>query len=132
MIETILAQLPPGVPLPSSSWEFWAVIGYLTIQSLVQMYQLRQASEINRKAEEIKVQTNGLVASSVKSAGEAGHAAGQLAGVVKEQIRAAAVLALSDEVAAAKLVVANEVEAAKLALANHVAAHLAELKKAQP
>jgi hypothetical protein len=133
MIILLVAQmLPAGVPVPSTNWQFWAVMGYLTLQTIVQIMAKVQSNRTEKLASEIKIQTDGLVASSVKLAGQAGHAAGIVRGEEKEQARAAEVLALADEVAAAKLVVSNEVSAAKLALSNEVAEHLARIKANVP
>ncbi|HEX3732607.1 MAG TPA: hypothetical protein VHU91_06785 [Mycobacteriales bacterium] len=84
MFDVMQGQLPVGIPVPSTKWEFWAVFVYLTIQSLIQLYQLRQANEIKAKAEEIKKQTNGLVSQSVQLATEKGRAEGQLSAVLSD------------------------------------------------
>ena len=95
-----LAQLPGNVPMPETNWQFWAVIAYLTIQSLTQLYQLRQAGQLKAQTSELKKQTDGLVTSSVAMANKEGLARGQIAGAITEQARVAAKLAVADEVAA--------------------------------
>lgn len=89
----LLAQLPPVVPPPSTRWEFWAVMGYLTIQAIIQLFQLKQGRRIEK-------QTNGMVASSVLSASIAGEARGETKGRIQEQARIAAKLAVADTAAA--------------------------------
>ncbi len=115
------------LPLPDvhDRYSLIAFVILITFHAL-QTWQNRQ---IQATGDEIKKQTNGLVAASVKSAGDAGHAQGELAGANKEQARSAAVLALADEVAAAKLALAEEVTAAKTAIANEAAAHLEKIKQ---
>jgi hypothetical protein len=87
----LLAEVLPVIP--ATRWEFWAVLVYLTLQSLVQLYQVKQARRIEK-------QTNGMVANSVDAAGVAGEARGEAKGRIQEQERVAAGLAISDEVAA--------------------------------
>jgi hypothetical protein len=85
-----VAQILP-TPVPSNGWEFAAIIIFLILQSLVQLFQLRQGNQI-------KTQTNGLVEAKVKAAEEAAHLAGQQDGILKEQARIRTQLALSNEV----------------------------------
>ena len=63
---------------PETRWEFWAVMGYLTLQTLYQIYTKQQTNRIEK-------QTNGLVVSQVEAAAAAGHAQGEIEGVKKEQ-----------------------------------------------
>jgi hypothetical protein len=94
MMLLLLAQvLPTDLPTPSTRWEFWAVLGYLTLQSLLQLYQLKQTHKIEK-------QTNGLIDSTVQAAKASSRMEGELAGAAKEQVRIAAKLAISDEAAA--------------------------------
>jgi hypothetical protein len=92
-------------------------------------FQMYQNNRIKTQGDKIELQTNGMIATSVKHANEAGHATGELAGAIKEQARAAAVLALAEEVAAAKLALAGEVAAARTAIANEAAVHLATIRQ---
>jgi hypothetical protein len=96
-MNSLLAQLP--MPAPVTRWEFWAVIAYLTIQSLVQLYQLRQASQLKVTSETIRKQTNGLIAETVKNAATIAHSEGEQKGRMQEQARMAAKQAVADEVA---------------------------------
>jgi hypothetical protein len=113
---------------PPDIHDKYSLIAYCVLLAFgaFQMWQNRQ---IQSTGDEIRKQTNGMVESSVKSAGEAGHAQGELAGANKEQIRTAAMLALAAEVAAAKLALADEVTAARQAIANEAAAHLERIKQ---
>jgi hypothetical protein len=115
---------------PPEVHDKYSLIAYCVLLAFgaFQMWQNRQ---IQSTGDEIKKQTNGLVTSTVKSAGEAGHAQGELVGANKEQIRTAAMLALAAEVAAAKLALAEEVAAAKTEIANEAAAHLERIKQGQ-
>jgi hypothetical protein len=100
LLLALLAQMPALPATPETRWEFWAVMGYLTIQTLGQIYSKRQGDRIERQSARIEEQTNGLVQHQVDAATIAGHAQGEIAGVQKEQVRVAAKLALSNEVEA--------------------------------
>jgi hypothetical protein len=103
-----LAEMIPSI----HNW-FEAVVALAFIASQAWQFWLLHRIQHN---------TNGLVASSVKSANEAGHASGEIAGAKTEQARSAATLAIADEVAAAKLILSDAVEAKKLVLSDAVEA----------
>lgn len=98
-MHNFLAQLVPALPTPSTRWEFWGIVAVLVVQSLVQLYQLRQANEIKSTTVQIKKQTNGLIAETVRSAAAIAHAEGEQKGRLMEQARIAAKQAVADEVA---------------------------------
>lgn len=120
MINYILAQLP----VPSTDKQFFALLLFLAVQSLIQLWQVRQGSKAQAIALDIKKQTNGLIEKTVQASSTIAFSQGELKGRIQEQARVADKLAIADEVAQ-KLAKVSAGEAAALAAALAAPAALA-------